>query len=451
MKPSDTWNSRSREPSLAEAPILHVDLDAFFASVEVLDDPSLRGRPVAVGGAGARGVIASASYEARRYGVASGMASVTALRRCGNLVIRPGRFDRYEEISQQFRAIVADTTSRFEAIGLDELFCDLTGLARRGVRPLEAARALRARVLDELHLDCGIGVARNKLFAKLASREAKARVVRGQLVAGPGVFYVDPSTEARWLAELPVRALWGVGPATASKLTSLGLTHVRDLARVDERDLASHLGPALAATLASFARGEDPREVVSDRRVKSLGHEQTFARSLVGEEVVAAARVHAGVISRALRERHQFARTLSIVVRYDDRESLSRSQTLAFGVDDDEAIFRISEALLAGVDTSRAVRLLGIHASSFLARGSSEVQLSFAVASAQETRQRALEESRSRQVAHAALRDAVDEVRRRYGNDALSRASEIGELATQRGRYAFGPALGDADEGADGR
>ncbi|HET9089281.1 MAG TPA: DNA polymerase IV [Acidimicrobiales bacterium] len=454
MKPSDTWNSASEGPSLAEAPILHVDLDAFFASVEVLDDPSLRGRPVAVGGAGARGVIASASYEARRYGVTSGMPSVTALRRCSGLVIRPGRFDRYEELSRQFRGIVEDLTHRYEAIGLDEVFCDLSGLVRLGVRPVPAARALRARVIEEMHLDCGIGVARNKLFAKLASREAKSRVVAGELVAGPGVFYVDHETEARWLAELPVRALWGVGPATAAKLGQLGLTHVRDLARVSHADLTAHLGPALASTLSSFARGEDPREVVADRRAKSLGHEQTFARSLVGDEVIAAARVHAGVVSRALRERHQLARTISVVVRFDDRESLSRSQSLAFGVDDDEAIFRIAEALLAGVDTSRAVRLLGVHASGFLARGESEVQLSFAVAAADETRQRALDESRARQVAHAALRDAVDEVRRRYGNEAVSRASELGELATQRGRSAFGPgldALSDGDEGPDRR
>ena len=154
-------NSPSEGPSVDEAPILHVDLDAFFASVEILDDPSLRGKPVAVGGGGERGVIASASYEARRYGVRSAMSSLIAKRRCPNLIILPGRFDRYEVYSRQFHDIVRDLTPDYESLGLDEVFADLRSLRRMKVRPLEAAAGLRRRINAELGLRCGVGLGRS--------------------------------------------------------------------------------------------------------------------------------------------------------------------------------------------------------------------------------------------------------------------------------------------------
>jgi DNA polymerase-4 len=154
-------NSPSENPSVDDAPILHVDLDAFFASVEILDDPTLKGKPVAVGGAGDRGVIASASYEARRYGVRSAMPSVIAKRRCPNLIILPGRFDRYEAYSRQFHDIVRDLTPEFEPLGLDEVFANLASLRRLNVRPMSAAARLRRRINDELGLLCGVGLGRN--------------------------------------------------------------------------------------------------------------------------------------------------------------------------------------------------------------------------------------------------------------------------------------------------
>ncbi|MDE3065658.1 MAG: DNA polymerase IV, partial [Acidobacteriota bacterium] len=370
--------SPSEGPTLDEAPILHVDLDAFFASVEVLDDPSLAGRPVAVGGGGDRGVVASASYEARRYGVRSAMPSVIARRLCPNLIMLPGRFDRYEEYSRRFHALVEDLTPEYEPLGLDEVFADLRSLHRLGVRPIPAAWALRERIGAELSLRCGVGLGRNKLFAKLASKASKPTVADGRLVEGAGVVWVSPATEERWLAEMPVGALWGVGPATAAKLERLGLGHVRDLARVDQATLAAHFGPAMAATLAAYARGEDRREVESNRRAKSLGHEQTFAVSLVGPaEVSARAREHAAVVARTLREHRRVARTISVVVRYDDWTQLTRAQTLPFGVDDEEAVAAIAEALVATLDLAKSVRLLGVHASGFLAPGENPLQLSF--------------------------------------------------------------------------
>jgi DNA polymerase-4 len=446
-------SSSSKGPTVDEAPILHADLDAFFASVEVLDDPSLKGKPVAVGGAGERGVIASASYEARRFGVRSAMPSVVAKRVCPTLVILPGHFDRYEVYSRKFHDIVRDLTPDYEPLGLDEVFADLRSLRRLGVRPLDAAATLRSRISGELGLFCGVGLGRNKLFAKLASKESKPRVINHELVEGTGVFWVSPELEAEWLAELPVRALWGVGPATAAKLAQLGLTWVRDLGRIDETTLANHVGVSMAAALAAYAQGEDHREVVVDRALKSLGHDQTFARSLSGvSEVGEALKTHAAVVARALREKAQVARTISVVVRFDDLTSVSRSQTLSFGVDDEHAIEAIGEALLQSVDLSRAIRLLGLHASSFLERSENQMQLSFGLdTTSLDAKASAAEISRGRQVDSEALRDAIDEVRRRFGRTSVGTASELGEqgvdIATQRGRHAFGPepSLGESD------
>jgi DNA polymerase-4 len=438
-------NSPSENPTLDEAPILHVDLDAFFASVEILDDPTLRGRPVAVGGGGERGVIASASYEARRFGVRSAMPSVVARRRCPDLVILPGRFDRYEVYSRKFHDIVRDLTPDYESLGLDEVFADLRSLRRLHVRPLEAAAELRRRINDELELLCGVGLGRNKLFAKLASKQSKPTVVDGALVDGPGVVWVSPALECQWLAELPVRALWGVGPATSAKLEKLGLRYVRDLARVDEATLAGHLGVAMASTLVAYAKGEDKRIVEVNRESKSVGHDQTFAKSLAGiDDVLEAAKVHAAVVARALRAQARVARTITVVVRFDDLMSVSRSQTLSFGLDDEYAITAIAGALLQSIELPHAVRLLGIHASWFLERDDNQMQLSFGLdPSSSNAREQAAAISRERQVGNEALRDAVDEVREKFGSAALGTAAELREhgveIATQRGRHAFGP------------
>ena len=443
-------NSPAESPSVDEAPILHVDLDAFFASVEILDDPSLRGRPVCVGGAGGRGVIASASYEARRHGVRSAMPSSVARRLCPDLVILPGRFDRYEEYSQRFHAVVNDLTPDYEPLGLDEVFCDLRSLRRLGVAPLAAARELRGRLRDELHLECGVGLGRNKLFAKLASKQSKPRVEGGSLVEGDGVVWVSPELERRWLAELPVRALWGVGPQTAAKLHQLGLRWVRDLAKVDESTLASQLGSAMAATLVAYARGEDDRSVVSHRELKSLGHDETFAASLTTlDEVLDKCRHHAGVLARALRAQERVARTVTVVVRFDDLQSLSRSQTLPFGVDDESALAAVAQALVRSVDLNRPVRLLGLYASSLMERSRNQVQLSFEVAAPGDERVEAIERSREHQVSSASLRDALDDIRRRYGAQSVGVASELSggalRIERQRGSHAFGPEQSSPD------
>ena len=438
-------NSASKSPSVDEAPVLHVDLDAFFASVEILDDPSLRGKPVVVGGSGERGVVASASYEARRFGVKSAMPSVVAKRICPEIIFLPGRFDRYEEYSRRFHAIVNDLTPEFEPLGLDEVFADLRSLRKLDVEPVRSAFHLRSRINDELGLLCGVGLGRNKLFAKLASKKSKPTVVNGQLVDGPGVVWVDTATEKQWLNELPVGALWGVGPATAAKLQKLGLYYVRDLAQVDEATLVHHFGSSMGATLVAYAVGEDRRSVESARENKSIGHDQTFLRSLAGySEVCEEAKSHAAIVARALRSNNQVARTITVVVRFDDLTSVSRSQTLSFGVDDEFAITEIAHALLSSIDYQHAVRLLGIHASGLLERSNNAMQLTFGFeASSSNPRDRAAMASLKLQVGNEALRDAVDEIRTKFGKSAVGVASEIQEngleIERQRGSHAFGP------------
>ena len=424
--------------------VAHLDLDAFFASVEILDDPSLRGRPVAVGGGGERGVIASSSYEARRHGVKSAMPSLVARRLCPDLIILPGRFDRYEEYSHRFHSLVNDLTPDYEPLGLDEVFADLRSLRRLGVQPLDAAWTLRRRIREELSLECGVGLGRNKLFAKLASKQSKPRVVDRNLVEGEGVVWVSPRLEEQWLAELPVRALWGVGPQTAKKLHQLGLLWVRDLAKVDEVTLARHLGSAMAATLVAYARGDDERTVVGNRALQSRGHDETCAVSLTSvDDVLAKCRHHAGGVARALRSQGRVARTVSVVLRFDDLQSLSRSQTLPFGIDDESALGAVAQALVRSVDLSRPVRLLGLYASSFLERSENQVQLSFDVSTGSNDRRDAIEQSRDRQVSSASLRDALDDIRQRYGAGSVGLASELAaqglRIERQRGSHAFGP------------
>ena len=435
-------------PSVHEAPILHIDLDAYFASVEILDDPSLAGKPVAVGGAGARSVIASASYEARRFGVKSAMPSLLAQRLCPNLIILPGRFDRYEYYSQRFHDIINDLTPDYEPLGLVEVFCDLRSLALINPDPIASAWALKRRIFDELGLLSGVGLGRNKLWAKLASKRSKPRVVNAKLVDGPGVLWVDEQMESKWLEELPVRALWGVGPATAAKLEKLGIHYVRELSRVGEDTLAAHVGPAMARSLADYATGDDERPVEVNRELKSIGHDQTFATS-VGSlgGLLEIAKSHSAIVARALRSKEQVARTVSVVLRFDDQTGVSRSQTLPFGLDDETAISAIVAALMETVPLKGAVRLVGVHLSNFLERGNNAMQLSFDIdVGSPEGKAKSAQLSQNRQVSMAALRDAVDDVRAKFGNTSLGTLSELGEegleIERQRGSHAFGPKQG---------
>ena len=368
--PSSGAASDAAASDAHDCTVLHVDMDAFFAAVEVLDDPSLAGKPVIVGGAGARGVVASCTYEARAYGIHSAMPSVEARRRCPHALFVSGRYGRYAEMSERLFAVLADFTPEVEGVGLDEAFLDVAGARRLLGEPAAIAHAIRDRVRQELDLGCSVGVARTKMLAKLASRAAKPRAAMAGTRPGPGVVVVTPAEETGFLHPMPVRALWGVGPATARRLESLGVLTVGDLTRVPGDALRRALGAAAGGHLAALARGEDARSVEAHRPVKSVGHEQTFA---VDYDTAADLHTHlvrmADAVGARLTESGQRGRTVTLKVRFADRRTITRSHTVPRALDSPHAIAVIADALLEGVDVSPGVRLLGVSVSGLEARG----------------------------------------------------------------------------------
>ncbi len=295
-----------------ETPILHVDLDAFFAAVEQLDDPRLRGKPVIVGGLGNRGVVSTASYEARPYGVHSAMPMARARSACPHAIFRSPRMSRYVEKSQEVMAILGDVTPLVEQLSVDEAFLDVAGAGRLLGTPVDVATLVRRRIHDEAGLTASIGVASTKFLAKLASELAKP----------DGLLAVPAGDERAFLAPLPVWRLWGVGPATLRKLERMGLRTIGEISAVD-RDLLEHaLGSSLGAHLHALACNEDPRVVVPERDAKSIGAEETFGndlktRAACERELV---RLTDRVCSR-LRSAHLTTRTITLKIRFGDFET----------------------------------------------------------------------------------------------------------------------------------
>lgn len=417
--------------------VLHVDMDAFFASVEMLDDPALAGKALIVGGAGARGVVASCSYEARAYGVRSAMPSVQARRLCPQAIFVSGRHARYEEVSTQLNAIFEDFTPLVEPIALDEAYLDVSRSHRLFGDSSAIARAIRARVSAELHLDCSVGVARTKLAAKLASRAAKPTTSPAGVVPGPGVVRIAPEDEVAYLHRLPVRAIPGVGRQTAERLARFGVSSVGDLAVVGEESLNRLLGGALGGQLHALAWGRDERAIVPDRQLKSVGHEETFAVDDRDYESLhrQAVRLSDSVGGR-LRAAGVVGRTVTIKVRFADFKTITRSRTIPAPTSSGVLVARVAVALLDGVPVTRGVRLLGVSVSGLTARGAGTAeQLTFDAVSAGQQR----EPGRGDE----AVDDAVDEVRRRFGAAAVAPASVAagGRIRVkQRGDSQWGPA-----------
>ncbi len=344
--------------------VLHVDMDAFFASVELLDHRELAGRPVIVGGTGRRGVVASCTYEARRYGVRSAMPMFRARELCPDAVYLDGRHARYGEVSAELREVLLSVTPLVEPIGLDEAFLDVTGARRLLGTPLQIAHLLRDRVAAELSLRCSVGVARSKLIAKLASEAAKPKVSRAGVEVGTGVRMVPPDEELAFLHPLPIEALWGVGPATAKRLHGLGVKTVGDIARVGEAVLVRQLGHAHGGHLATLAMGRDPSPVVAGREAKSIGHEQTFATDMTDPaELRAKVVAMSDSVAEVLAREGLAGRTVTLKVRFGDFTTLTRSHTLEIALDAGAAIAAVADALLEAVDLVAGVRLLGVSVS----------------------------------------------------------------------------------------
>jgi DNA polymerase-4 len=398
-------------------------MDAFFASVEVLDDPTLAGKPVIVGGAGARGVVASCTYEARAYGVHSAMPSVRARQLCPDAIFLSGRHSRYGEVSGELRKILEDVTPMVEPIGLDEAFMDVVGALRLLGPPDQIARALRQRVRDDLRLDCSVGIGRSKMLAKLASRAAKPRASRTGLQPGPGVYLVEPEIELEFLHAHNVEALWGVGPATAKRLHDIGVRTVGDLAALPPDTLIKRLGRASGAHLSALARGDDPDPVNPNRPNKSLGHEETFSRDLVDPvELESNALRMAESVATMLRSESTACRTVTVKIKFKDFAMVSRSHTLSRPISTSGAIGQVAAALLASVDPGEGIRLLGVSASGLTTAGVD--QLSFDLGDGM------TEANQSATATEQSWHDvtvAVDAIRDRFGKTSVGSAGRVTE------------------------
>ena len=331
--------------------IIHIDMDAFYASVEQRDDPTLRGRPVAVGSAQARGVVAAASYEARAFGVRSAMPSVTALRRCPELVFVPPRFDQYRTVSRQIHAVFAEYTDLIEPLSLDEAYLDVTQ-DRHGLGSARAvAAAIRARIRDETGLTASAGVSYNKFIAKLASDQNKP----------DGLCVITPARGPDFVAGLPVGRFHGVGPVTAKRMESLGILTGADLRNRSLAFLQAHFG-SYAAYLHGAARGIDDRPVRPDRPLKSVGAERTFDTNLSDPAALdaALARVADAAWSRIARSGAR-GRTVTLKLRHADFRTITRARSLANPLSDRDGLLDAGRALLAPLlPVPDGVRLLGL-------------------------------------------------------------------------------------------
>ena len=327
--------------------IIHIDMDAFYASVEQRDHPEYRGRPIAVGYDGPRGVVATASYEARPYGVHSALSSAMAKRLCPNLIFVPARFEAYKEVSRQIRGIFRDYTELVEPLSLDEAFLDVTHIRSATL----VAREIKARILAQTGLTASAGISVNKMLAKIASDYRKP----------DGLFTIPPERIDEFVAGLPIERFFGIGEVTARKMHRLGIHTGADLRLWEEAALVHHFGRA-GHSYYGYARGIDEREVTPNRIRKSLGAETTFAedtddRGQLKQELSA---VREEVWNRLMR--HEFrGKTVVLKLKFDNFRQITRSKTLFTPVDSAETLRLVSEELLAAVDFhGRKIRLIGL-------------------------------------------------------------------------------------------
>ena len=340
--------------------VIHIDMDAFFASVEQRDHPELRGKPVAVGGSERRGVVAAASYEARRFGVRSAMPSVTAARRCPSLVFVPARFDVYREVSQQIRAVFDEYSDLVEPLSLDEAYLDVTDDKRGVGSAMHTARDIRAEIKRRTGLTASAGISYNKFLAKIASDQNKP----------DGMCVIRPNEGAAFVATLPVARFYGVGPKTAQRMARLGIETGADLRDRDRDFLREHFGK-YADYLYDAARGIDERPVRPNRVRKSVGRERTYRDDMVAEPDLRAAL--ADIVDSVwlrIEDNEVRGRTVTLKVKYADFRQITRSLTATDVVPDKAAFAGIADELLTQVlPVSQGVRLLGLSLSSLSRAG----------------------------------------------------------------------------------
>jgi DNA polymerase-4 len=349
----------------SERVILHVDMDMFYVAVELRERPELRGKPVVVGGAGPRGVIAAASYEARRFGVFSAMGSVHAQRLCPDVVFLPGNFPLYQEVSTDVHAIFHSVTPYVEGLALDEAFLDVTGSLKIFGTAKDIAHLIRERITTEIGIPCSVGIATNKFIAKIASKAAKPIATAEGVREGKGVQVVSGS-ELSFLHPLPMKSLWGVGPVTQEKLDRIGMKTIGDLAALPLHVLTVAVGEAHGRHLHDLSHGRDDRPVESERDVKSIGHEETFNEDLFTYEEVHRHLVRlCDAVASRLRAHHTLARTLTLKVKFSDFHSITRSITAGGGKSSGPSLVDALTPLLKNINLAPGVRLLGVSTSNF--------------------------------------------------------------------------------------
>lgn len=416
-------------------------MDAFYASVEQLRRPELRGKPVVVGGTGARGVVAAASYEARAFGVRSAMPSVRAERLCPHAVFVAGDHAHYAEVSGRIMEIFGSVTPFVEPLSLDEAFLDVSGARRLHGDGETIASRIRRTVLEQEGLHCSVGVAPNKFLAKLATEMGKPSASVAGPVPGTGITVVPRGHERAFLRPLPASVLWGVGPKTLEKLHRIGIRTVGDIEVMPVELLVRALGDASGHHLHQLAHAIDDRPVVPDARPKSIGHEETFAADIHTHDELHVHLVRmADAVASRVRSHDLPGRTVTIKVRFGDFSTITRSVTAARPIDTGHAIVRTADALLGQIDVGVGVRLFGVTLSNLVApdpgSGTGEqLCLGDLEGAASDTGDVASD------AAWETVTDAIDAVRARFGDDAVVPATLAGgERRTFRpGERQWGP------------
>jgi DNA polymerase IV len=349
--PPDAPPQRTRPVDDSTCTILHVDMDAFYASVELLTRPELRGTPVIVGG-GVRGVVLSATYEARRRGVHAAMPMTRARRLCPEATVISPRHHRYSEVSAGVMAVFRSITPLVEPLSLDEAFLDISGTVRRLGSPTHVAETIRARIADEQGITCSVGAASSKFVAKLASAHCKP----------DGLLVIPRDEVVAFVQPLPVGALWGVGPRTEEVLTRLGLHTVRDIAHTPLPTLRRALGVAVAEHLHALSWGRDERSVVASEPDRSIGAEETFDRDVDGPEVVRRELLRLSTkVAARMRANAVAGRTISLKIRFADFTTLTRARSLRDPTDIAREIYGAAISLYEGLGLQRArLRLVGV-------------------------------------------------------------------------------------------
>lgn len=416
-------------------------MDAFFVSVELLRRPELVGQPVVVGGDGNRGVVAAASYEARRYGIHSAMPSSRARSLCPHAVFLPADIGHYVDVGEEIVEILLRYTPLVEPISVDESFLDVTGSEKLFGNAIDIAWAIRREIAKDTGLTCSVGVAPNKFLAKLASEHAKPRATADEISPGHQVFVVEPGHEQEFLDPLPVSALWGVGPVTKSKLERLGVHTVQQLAEFEEELLCHSMGDAHGRHLYALAHAIDDRPVEPQRYAKSIGNEETFTRDISSLDELRPELLRlCDSVARRVRHNNVAARTITLKVKFSSFNTITRSVTLQRPLTTVQAMVEALWPLMCEIDPSSGVRLLGVHASKLIDNEEVYDQPSLfddadVLADSLDDDRSLTPEQREQQWTQAT--QAMDGIIEKFGHDAIGPARTLG---TKRpGESPYGP------------